>query len=52
MWRVSLGADSKSGGWVFHTREQAEKWCEQFGNTFDIEHIPDHPSLDERAQAT
>lgn len=36
MWRVTLPNDT-SGGWVFGTRERAEAWCEQFGNTFNIE---------------
>ena len=39
MFRVTLPLDSKGGGWIFSTREQAEKWCEQFGNTFDIEEV-------------
>lgn len=36
-WRVSLSPDS--GGWLFGIRERAEKWCEQFGNTFIIEEV-------------
>jgi hypothetical protein len=33
--------DNKWGGWIFSTREQAEKWCEQFGNPFTITEVDD-----------
>ena len=38
MWRVSLYQGDTSG-WVFSSRQQAEKWCEQFNNTFNIEEV-------------
>ena len=38
MWRVTL-SDADESGWVFSTRAQAEKWCEQFGNTFVITEV-------------
>ncbi len=38
-YRVTL--HPKDGGWIFSTREQAEKWCEQFGNTFTITEVED-----------
>jgi len=41
MWRVTLKGDEDSGGWVFGTRERAEAWCQQFGNTFNITEVDD-----------
>ena len=40
MFKVTL-ANSDSGSWVFSTRERAEAWCEQFGNTFIITEVED-----------
>jgi len=43
-WRVTLG--DTSGAWVFGTRERAEEWCRQFGNTFIITEVPSSPKGD------
>jgi len=40
-FRVTLGHRENEGGWMFLTREQAETWCEQFGNTFIITEVED-----------
>lgn len=38
-FRVTLTDARETGGWIFGTRERAEKWCEQFGNTFNITEV-------------
>lgn len=38
-YKVTLG--ETSGSWIFGTRERAEAWCEQFGNTFTITEVED-----------
>lgn len=38
-YKVTLG--HTSGSWIFGTRERAEAWCEQFGNTFTITEVDD-----------
>jgi hypothetical protein len=37
---VRLNVDD-SPAWSFLTREHAEEWCEQFGNTFTITEVDD-----------
>lgn len=40
-FRVTLTDARETGGWIFGTRESAEAWCEQFGNTFVITEVED-----------
>jgi hypothetical protein len=40
-FRVTLADARETGGWLFGTRERAEAWCEQFGNTFTITEVDD-----------
>jgi len=41
MSKFKVTLDDDHGAWIFGTREQAEKWCEQFGNTFTITEAED-----------
>jgi hypothetical protein len=40
-FKVTLADARETGGWIFGTRERAEAWCEQFGNTFTITEVDD-----------